>query len=73
VTIDELNKYRDTLIASMSTGTAEIETPMLGRVSYNSPSEIQKAIAWIDGEIQRQAPTQKTFVVQSNRGVGGCL
>jgi hypothetical protein len=73
MTVDELNAYRDQLIGAMSKGTVSIETPQLGRVEFGSPSEIQKAIAWIDGEIQRQAPSQKTFVVQSNRGTGDCL
>jgi len=56
----------------MATGTAVIETPQLGRVEYRTVAEIQSAIAWLDGEILRLNPQQRSFVVQSNRGTGGC-
>ena len=71
MTLDQLNAYRDKLVASLSSGVMRVSTPQLGETEFVSPSEIQSAIAWIDGEIQRQAPTQKTFVAQSNRGTGG--
>ena len=71
-TPDDLAAMRDQLIAAMAKGQALIETPQLGRVEYRSVGEIQSAIAWIDGEILRLNPQQRSFIARSNRGTGGC-
>jgi hypothetical protein len=72
-TPEDLAALRQQLIASMATGQAVIETPQLGRVEYRTVAEIQSAISWLDGEILRLNPQQRSFVVQSNRGTGDCL
>jgi hypothetical protein len=70
VTLDELNSYRDKLIAAMSGGTRQVSTPQLGLVEFSSPSEIQSAIAWIDAQTALVNGTARTFIFQSNRGTG---
>jgi hypothetical protein len=73
MTVDDLNAYREKLIKAMAGGIAVVESPALGRVEFSSPSEIEGAISWVDQEILRLQPQQRTFVAQSNRGTGGCL
>ena len=68
----DLAAMRDRLIAAMAKGQTRISTPQLGEIEYRGVGELQKAIAWIDGEIQRLNPQQRSFVAQSNRGTGGC-
>jgi hypothetical protein len=70
MTIDELIDMRANLVAALGQGSAEVETPQLGRVSYRTPAEIQSALAWLDAELQQINPTSRTFVIQSNRGTG---
>ncbi|MGA7238316.1 MAG: hypothetical protein WBY44_21710 [Bryobacteraceae bacterium] len=70
LTVDDLLPLRATLVAALGNGTAEIETPQLGRVVFRTPMEIQSAIAWLDNQIALVSSTAQTFVFQSNRGTG---
>ncbi len=69
----DLASMRAALVAGLGQPAAIIETPLIGRVEFRTVDEIQAAIAWVDSQNPATAATPRTFVMQSNRGTGGCL
>ena len=62
---DELLALRAQLVAALGQGTAEVETPQLGRVMYRSIAEIKAAIAWIDAQTALLNTGASTFVFKA--------
>jgi hypothetical protein len=73
ITLDQLTAARDALLQQAS-GPMEIETPLIGRVMFRSAADISAGLGILNSQIAAMSgkPVIGTFVVVSDRGLGGC-
>jgi hypothetical protein len=70
ITLDQLIAQRDALLAQLG-GPLRVETPLLGAVEFRSMSDIESALAILNGQIAAASGGSSTGVitVTSDRGL----